>query len=193
MAKSRGSRAGAKNKRAKPTEAKRARAPKKRAGRGSNDGDAAPIARARTSSPEPSGTRGADGGGTAATGKYVYCIIRASEPLEFGHIGIGRGEPLVNTVHHRDVAAVVSNATTSVHDPTRENVLAHQHVNETVMRDHTVIPMAFGTVFKADKDIEEFLRSTYDAFSDVLTKMKDKLEFGLKVLWDSEAIVRELE
>ena len=33
-------------------------------------------------------------------------------------------------------------------DATRENVLAHEQVNEAVMREHTVIPMSFGTVFK---------------------------------------------
>jgi hypothetical protein len=33
-------------------------------------------------------------------------------------------------------------------------------------------------------DILELLRSAYEAFADVLNKMQDKLEFGLKVLWD---------
>ena len=80
-----------------------------------------------------------------------------------------------------------------VHDPTRENVLAHERVNETVMQQHTVIPMSFGTVFKTDDDIVELLRSAYDAFSDVLNKMQDKLEFGLKVLWDRDQIIREIE
>jgi hypothetical protein len=80
-----------------------------------------------------------------------------------------------------------------VHDPTRENVLAHERVNETVMREHTVIPMSFGTVFKTRDDIVELLRSAYDAFYDVLNKMEDKLEFGLKVLWDREVMVREIE
>ena len=78
-------------------------------------------------------------------------------------------------------------------DPTRENVLAHERVNETVMREHTVIPMSFGTVFKTDDDIIELLRSAYDAFADVLNKMQDKLEFGLKVLWDRDQVIREIE
>ena len=72
-------------------------------------------------------------------------------------------------------------------------MLAHERVNETVMREHTVIPMSFGTVFKTSDDILELLRSAYDAFKDVLVKMEDKLEFGLKVLWDRDLIVRELE
>ena len=80
-----------------------------------------------------------------------------------------------------------------VQDPTRDNVLAHQRVNETVMQKHTVIPMSFGTVFKTDDDIIELLRSAYDAFIDVLNKMQDKFEFGLKVLWDRDQIIREIE
>jgi len=35
-------------------------------------------------------------------------------------------------------------------------------------------------VFKTRDDIVELLRSAYDAFHDVLDKMQDKLEFGLK-------------
>src|SRR5688500_16123121 len=80
-----------------------------------------------------------------------------------------------------------------VQDPTRDNVLAHQRVNETVMQKHTVIPMSFGTVFKTKDDIIELLRSAYDAFQDVLVKMQDKLEFGLKVLGDREVMLREIE
>ena len=78
-------------------------------------------------------------------------------------------------------------------DPTRDNVLAHQRVNETVMREHTVLPMSFGTVFKTRDDVTAFLKSAYRAFSDVLDKMENKLEFGLKVLWDRDAVIREIE
>ena len=116
-----------------------------------------------------------------------------NEPLSFGPLGLGPEPAEVHTVHYQDIAAVVSNTPMVVHDPTRENVLAHERVNETVMQKHTVIPMSFGTVFKTDDDIMELLRSAYDAFSDVLDKMQDKLEFGLKVLWDRDQIIREIE
>jgi len=126
-------------------------------------------------------------------GKYVYCVIRSTEPLGFGAIGIGPEPSEVHTVHYRDLAAVVSDTPIVAHDPTRDNVLAHQKVNETVMREHTVIPMSFGTVFKTRDDIVELLRSAYEAFGDVLNKMQNKLEFGLKVLWDRDLVVREIE
>lgn len=126
-------------------------------------------------------------------GKYVYCIIQSAEPVNFGQIGIGAEPAEVFTVHYRDLAAVVSDTALVVHDPTRENVLAHQGVAETVMRSYTVIPMSFGTVFKTREDIIELLRSAYDAFGDVLNKMQNKFEFGLKVLWDRDQIVHEIE
>jgi hypothetical protein len=126
-------------------------------------------------------------------GKYVYCVISASGPLRFGAIGIGAKPAEVHTINYKDIAAVVSDTPIEVYDPTRENVLAHERVNETVMRTHTVIPMSFGTVFKTRDDIVELLRGAYDAFRDVLVKMEDKLEFGLKVLWDRDVMIREIE
>ncbi len=127
------------------------------------------------------------------SGKYVYCIIHSNDPCRFGPIGIGSEPAEVHTVNYKDIAAVVSDTPLEVYDPTRENVLAHERVNEVVMRDFTVIPMSFSTVFKTSEDIVELLRSAYDAFRDVLVKMQDKLEFGLKVLWEPDTIIREIE
>jgi hypothetical protein len=134
-----------------------------------------------------------DTASAASRGKYVYCIIESGDPLRFGPIGIGADPSDVYTVHYKNLAAVVSDAPLEVLDSTRENVLAHERVNETVMREHTVIPMSFGTIFKTREDIVELLRSAAEAFGDVLNKMQNKLEFGLKVLWDRDQAVREVE
>ncbi|HKO15307.1 MAG TPA: GvpL/GvpF family gas vesicle protein [Gemmatimonadaceae bacterium] len=138
----------------------------------------------------PSDTAAA--GASPEGGKYVYCIIRSDRQRDFGSIGIG-GERSVYTVAFQDLAAVVSDTPIIIYDPTRENVLAHEFVNETVMREFTVIPMSFGTVFRSEDDVTELLRSTYQAFSDVLDKMQDKIEFGLKVLWDREKVIENIE
>lgn len=126
-------------------------------------------------------------------GKYVYCIVKSTDALRFGAIGLGAEPGEVHTVHYKDIAAVTSDTPTEVPDATRENVLAHERVNEAVMRSHTVIPMSFGTVFKTREDIVELLRGAYEAFIDVLGKMEDKLEYGLKLLWDRDVAVREVE
>ena len=135
----------------------------------------------------------ADAAASASRGKYVYCIINSEKPFRFGQIGIGAEPTEVYTIHYRDLGAVVSDAPLEVLDSTRENVLAHERVNETVMHDHTVIPMSFGTIFRTNEDIIELLRSAFDAFGDVLGKMQNKLEFGLKVLWDPDQAVRQVE
>src|SRR5690349_11569776 len=101
-----------------------------------------------------------DASTAAEAGKYVYCIIRSDRVREFGGIGIGGGQR-VYTVQHEDLAAVVSDTPIVIYDPTRENVLAHEFVNETVMKEHTLIPMSFGTVFRSEDDVTELLRSTF--------------------------------
>ena len=85
--------------------------------------------------------RGSGGDARGEGGKYVYCIIRLDSARDFGTIGIGEGANRVYTVHFKDLSAVVSDTPIVIYDPTRENVLAHEFVNETVMREHTVIPM----------------------------------------------------
>lgn len=129
----------------------------------------------------------------APEGKYVYCIIESKQQRDFGPIGIGGRGDEVYTVHHDGLAAVVSNTPIQVYDPTRENVFAHEQVNETVMREFTVLPMAFGVLFRTQDDIMELMRGTYDALRDVLAKMAGKVEFGLKVNWDRERVIAELE
>jgi hypothetical protein len=152
------------------------------------------LARAlKRRAPEPARERAARPRPADSRGKYVYCIIQTAEPRRFGAVGIGAEPAEVHTVNFKEIAAVVSDTPLEVYDATRENVLAHERVNETVMRATTVIPMSFGTVFKTPEDIVELLRGAYDAFRDVLAKMQDKLEFGLKVLWDRDVMVRDIE
>lgn len=126
-------------------------------------------------------------------GRYVYGVIEARQPFSFGKIGIGGMGENVYTVHHGDVAGVVSKTPVFIFDPTRENALAHEHVIETVMKSNTIIPMSFGTVFRTDDDIREVLKSIYPSLKDVLKQMANKLEFGLKVTWDRDRIVEELK
>lgn len=132
---------------------------------------------------------------TATHGVYVYCIIESQSPRSFGPVGIGGRGDEVYTVHHRDLAAVVSRSPLLVYDPTRDNALTHEHVQEVVMNEHgfTPVPMSFGTMFKTEGDTVEFLKDTYEALRDVLQKMKDKLEFGLKVNWDRDEVLSEIE
>ncbi|MPZ15136.1 MAG: hypothetical protein GEU73_12055 [Chloroflexi bacterium] len=131
--------------------------------------------------------------GNPERGKYVYCIVEAETPRSFGPMGIGGRGDDVYTIHHGGLAAVVSDTPVVVYDPTRENALAHEQVNEAAMKEFSVIPMSFGTVFRTAQDVIEFLKDTSEALRDVLKKMRDKIEFGLKVNWDPDTVLREVE
>ena len=126
-------------------------------------------------------------------GRYVYGIVETKEHLNFGKIGIGGVGEAVYGVNYQDIAAVVSKTAVAIFDPTRENALAHEHVIETVMKNYTIIPMSFGTVFRTDDDIRQVLKSIYSSLKDVLKQMAGKLEFGVKVNWDRDQIIDELQ
>src|SRR5579859_7084739 len=126
-------------------------------------------------------------------GRYVYGVIESRSPVGFGRSSIGGVSEEVYTVNYQDIAAVVSNTSVYIFDPTRENALAHEHVIETVMKNHTIIPMSFGTVFRTDDDIREVLKSIYPSLKDVLNQMAGKLEFGLKVNWDRDQIIEDIK
>ena len=83
-------------------------------------------------------------------GQYVYGVIRNTGPLSCGPIGIGQERSEIKLVRYRKLAAVVSDVPLIALEPTRENVLAHERVNQQVLRNHTLVPMSFGTVFKGN-------------------------------------------
>src|SRR5262245_3137324 len=55
--------------------------------------------------------------GAASRGKYVYCVIRSTQPQAFGAIGLGDEPADVHTVNYKDLAAVVSDTPMGIHDP----------------------------------------------------------------------------
>jgi hypothetical protein len=126
-------------------------------------------------------------------GRYVYGVIAAGEPAVTAKSNLGGAGREVYTVDYRDLAAVVSRTPVFIFDPTRDNALAHEHVIETVMKNHTLVPMSFGTVFRTDEDVRQVLRSIYPSLRGVLKQMMGKLEFGLKATWDRDRIIEELK
>jgi len=114
--------------------------------------------------------------------------------MDPGLKGIGdEGNP-VYMVCHRDIGAVVSDSPIIKYPVTRANTMAHQKVMETFMKEHTLLPVRFGTIGEGvDQIREKVLAARYDEILSLLRHMSDKIELGLKVLWnDREAIFREL-
>jgi len=113
-------------------------------------------------------------------GKYIYCIIGSSQSCSFGPLGIGgRGDPL-HTVVVDDIAAVVSDAPLTRYRVSRDNTLAHQRAIEAVMAQQSVLPVRFATIAEDEEKVKRILKAEHDRFKQLLAKVNDKVELGLK-------------
>jgi hypothetical protein len=128
-------------------------------------------------------------------GKYLYCIVRCGEERAFNDvIPIGGETGLVYTVPHGGLAVVVSDAHTGRYDTTRANMLAHQRVQEKVMRGFTILPVRFGTVADGAspaESVRRLLEKRAEEFERLLSDLEGKVELGLKALWRDEGAVFE--
>jgi len=117
-------------------------------------------------------------------GKYIYCIIRHSQAITFGNIGIGKRNDLVYGIHYKDICAVVSNSPIIQYEVRRVNMTTHEKVLEAIMEKFSVLPVRFSTISEHDDDsgILKILEKDYVKFSDMLDKMEGKKELGLKIL-----------
>jgi hypothetical protein len=117
-------------------------------------------------------------------GKYIYGIIRNSEPVNFGPIGMGNRADSVYGVSCRGITAVVSTSPIIIYEARRVNMITHEKVLEEMMKQFTVLPVRFSTISEHDDDagILRIIEKEYKKFDDMLTKMDGKKELGLKVL-----------
>lgn len=129
-------------------------------------------------------------------GKYLYCIIPCPEERTFEVAAIGVEEAVVHTLCHKGLAAVVSDSPVKEYECTRRNMMAHERVLETVMREYTLLPVRFGTVADSEspeEDIQKLLLSKFEELHRLLGDMEGKAEMGLKAFWrDEKAIFEEI-
>jgi hypothetical protein len=106
-------------------------------------------------------------------GLYVYCIVPANSPKEYGKIGV-KNDSLVYAITFKDVAAVVSEFEGGSFEKTDANVLAHQRVVHKVFEQQIEVPIRFGTIRENEEDVRQFLEEGYDKFSKQLTELTPK-------------------
>ena len=84
-------------------------------------------------------------------GKYVYGIVPfVDEGISFGNVGI-ENNGNVYAINYKDVAAVVSDASVKDYILAEDYIRTHEDVVRTVLKDYSVVPAAFGQVFKNQK------------------------------------------
>ncbi len=116
-------------------------------------------------------------------GKYLYCIIAGNEYRGFGPIGIGGRGDVVSTIGYQDISAVISSTPMNQYVIDQENMLCHEKVIETVMKDFTVLPVRFCTIASSAEELRTMLRQRHSELKGLLKDMDNKFEMGLKAVW----------
>lgn len=74
-----------------------------------------------------------------------------------------------------------------------EKALQHEKVIEEIMKQGTVIPFKFGTIFQSDQNLENMLRDNEGNFRDIITDLEGRDEWGIKVYCDIKKFKLALE
>lgn len=135
------------------------------------------------------------GEGNRTTGKYIYCVIKENKSPRFSFLGINNRE--VNLVHRNDIAAVVSPTPIINFDRfSKEDIIkyvaTHQKINELLMKDYDLVPMAFGIIAPSLDEVRRILERAYLQFKTALKKVENKAEFAVQVWWDRKKLLEEL-
>ncbi len=124
-------------------------------------------------------------------GEYIYGIVEEPQLRRFNFPGIKESE--VYTINHQRIAAVVSNTEFPEIDPTRRNVQTHTVVQDELLREYTLLPMGFGMVAASEDEVRRLLENNYQGFISELNRLADKIEVELKVFWNQEAVIKEIQ
>jgi hypothetical protein len=76
-------------------------------------------------------------------------------------------------------------------EPIDANWLKHDEVVRNLMAEHTVIPVKFGSVLRTDRDLRMMLGRVIPECRAELSRLKDKIEMGVKILAPEEDLRRQ--
>ena len=71
-------------------------------------------------------------------------------------------------------------------------MLAHERAIEEAMNEHTVLPVRFATIAENEEKVKKILGNQYHKFKDLLNRMKDKKELGLKAIFKEDVIYKDI-
>lgn len=74
-----------------------------------------------------------------------------------------------------------------------EKVRQHEKIIEEIMREVTVLPFKFGTVFQREENVEKLLREKNTEFKMTIAALDGKEEWGLKIYRGSERFKETLK
>src|SRR4029079_15990033 len=122
------------------------------------------------------------------TATYVYGLVSSDTELPPDLSGLGpsgRG----TTVTHQRVAAIVSDVPTDRPLGTRQDLMAHERVLDTVAERTAVLPMRFPAGVEEAGVVDELLAPHEERFVEALTHLDGVVQFTLKGRFEQEPVL----
>lgn len=117
---------------------------------------------------------------------YAYGVIDSTEKVDEAIKGLN--EASLFNIPYRDIGIVVSDLGPRVQIKTKESILKHEEVVEALMDKFTVLPMRLYTVFSGKEKMFSKVKDYYEDFMENLDRVRDKREYGTKVIWPGNII-----
>jgi len=117
--------------------------------------------------------------------EYVYCIMAKDDaPKKLDMKGIENSE--ITVFRYQDLVAVMSKTPLKEYEPIEKNVEKHKAVELHLLKDHTILPVAFGMVFKSSGVLVNTMRKVYPVLKKSLRLVDNKIELGVKAIFPKE-------
>ena len=126
--------------------------------------------------------------GVSPPGKCIYCIIEGGGAVVFPTEAAGKKGSEIYSVPAGDIAAVVGNSVsgsqlTMNKEDLVEKLADYQAVIEQVMKDHTVLPVKFGTTARDNDEVASVLLQGADRLRELLGNARGKVEVDVIAFW----------
>jgi len=122
---------------------------------------------------------------------YIYGIIDSNNGIGESVCGL-KGAGVYN-IPYRDIGVVASDLNGQIGDITQDSAVEHERVVEKLMINCAVLPVKFRTVFASRENVLSMMKDYYSDFRANLDRLRDKVEFGIKIIWPGEAIKARLD
>lgn len=93
----------------------------------------------------------------------------------------------------KEAIAELTQETKSPSSEATDVLESHEEIIDTIMQDYTVVPFKFGTILKSENAALQMLQENEEHFRTLLGKFTGKVEWGVKVYADRQALIKHIE
>lgn len=120
---------------------------------------------------------------------HVYGIIDSNDRLDESLRGLNGAS--VYNIPFRDIGMAATNIDECVKDITGAFSTGHDDAVKGLMKSFTVLPLRFSTPVNRE-DVVSMLEGHYNEFRENLDRLRNKGEFGIKVVWSGKEIKEQI-